>query len=150
MEYLFEFLFGASGRINRAKYWRSFLIYCIATLFVAFILFTAASLAASLFFAMVAIVFIPWLLWGFSISTERLHDRNKSAWWLVVFYGGPAVLGPIGKTASFAGAAGIVLNYVLALAAFALTMWGFIEIGFLRGTTGPNRYGPDPLASAGR
>jgi len=24
MEDLFEFLFGASGRINRAKYWRSF------------------------------------------------------------------------------------------------------------------------------
>lgn len=27
MENLLEFLFGASGRINRAKYWRSVLIY---------------------------------------------------------------------------------------------------------------------------
>jgi uncharacterized membrane protein YhaH (DUF805 family) len=31
------------------------------------------------------------------------------------------------------------------IAASVLMMWLFIEIGFLRGTQGPNRYGPDPL-----
>jgi len=46
---------------------------------------------------MVVVVLIPWLLWGFSITTERLHDRNKSAWWLVVFYGTPAVLGQLAR-----------------------------------------------------
>ena len=34
MEELFEFLFGASGRINRAKYWRSLLIFFGAGLLV--------------------------------------------------------------------------------------------------------------------
>jgi uncharacterized membrane protein YhaH (DUF805 family) len=145
LEDLFEFMFGASGRINRAKYWRSFLIYCVAGIFIAFILFTAADIAAPLFIVLLVIIFIPWLLWGFSISTERLHDRDKSAWWLAVFYGLPAVLGQIAKAAWFPGATGNVLHYVLSLVTFALTIWGFVEIGFLRGSAGSNRYGPDPL-----
>jgi uncharacterized membrane protein YhaH (DUF805 family) len=27
-------------------------------------------------------------------------------------------------------------------------IWGLVELGFLRGTLGPNRFGPDPLAPA--
>jgi uncharacterized membrane protein YhaH (DUF805 family) len=27
-------------------------------------------------------------------------------------------------------------------------MWGFVEIGFLRGVAGSNKYGPDPLVKA--
>ena len=90
------------------------------------------------------------MLWGFSFTTERLHDRNKSAWWLVVFYLAPGVLGQIERGAWFASAAGTVLHYVLALAAFALTIWGFVEIGCLRGTAGSNTYGPDPLVQPKR
>jgi uncharacterized membrane protein YhaH (DUF805 family) len=145
MEDFFEFMFGASGRINRAKYWRSFLIYIFAGLLAAVILFTAAGIAAPLFIIMVVIVLIPWLLWGVSFTTERLHDRDKSAWWLVVFYLVPGVLGQLAKTAWLPGTAGAVQYYVLALAGFALTIWGFVEIGFLRGTAGSNAYGPDPL-----
>lgn len=150
MEDLFEFLFGASGRINRAKYWRSFLVYIVAGLLAGVILVTAAGIAVPLFIIMVVVVLIRWLLWGFSITTERLHDRNKSAWWLVVFYGLPAVLGQFAKAAWFVGAAGTVFHYILALAGFALTIWGFVEIGFLRGTAGSNAYGPDPLLQAQR
>jgi hypothetical protein len=58
------------------------------------ILFTAASIAAPLFVIVVVLVLIPWLLWGFSITTERLHDRDRSAWWLLVFYLVPGVLHP--------------------------------------------------------
>jgi uncharacterized membrane protein YhaH (DUF805 family) len=145
MEDFFEFMFGASGRINRAKYWRSFLIYILAGLLAALILFTAAGIAAPLFIIMIVVVLIPWLLWGVSFTTERLHDRDKSAWWLVVFYLVPGVLGQLAKTAWLAGSAGTAVHYVLALAGFALTIWGFVEIGFLRGTAGSNAYGPDPL-----
>lgn len=145
MEELFEFLFGASGRIGRARYWRSVLIYIGGGLMTAVILFTAAGIAAPLFVVMVVVVLIPWLLWGFSFTTRRLHDRGKSAWWLVVFYLVPGVLGQFSAAAWFGGVAGIVMHYVLALVAFGLTIWGFVEIGFLRGTAGSNTYGPDPL-----
>ena len=61
----------------------------------AIILFTAAGIAAPLLVAMAVVVLIPWLLWGFSF-TKRLHDRDKSAWWLMVFYLVPGVLGQLG------------------------------------------------------
>jgi uncharacterized membrane protein YhaH (DUF805 family) len=150
MEYLCEFLFGASGRINRAKYWRSCITYSIAGLFAAFILLTAAGLAAPLFVIMAVIIFIPWLLWGLFISTERLHDRDKSAWWLVVFSLVPLVLGQFAKALSFTGAIGTILHYMLALPSLAIMIWGVVEIGLLRGTAGPNKYGPDPLARTER
>jgi uncharacterized membrane protein YhaH (DUF805 family) len=116
-------------------------IFTVAGLFAAVILFAAAAIAAPLFIVMVVIVFIPWLMWGFAIQTERLHDRNKSAWWLLAFYVMPGVLGHFAKAAWFAGGAGMALHYVLALASFALTIWGFVEIGCLGGTAGPNKYG---------
>jgi uncharacterized membrane protein YhaH (DUF805 family) len=78
MEDFLEFMFGASGRINRAKYWRSFLIYIFAGLLAAVILFTAAGIAAPLFIIMVAIVLIPWLLWGVSFTTERLQTVTRA------------------------------------------------------------------------
>jgi uncharacterized membrane protein YhaH (DUF805 family) len=150
MEELFEFLFGASGRIGRAKYWRSVLIYIGGALMTAVILFTAAGIAAPLLVVMVVVVLLPWLLWGFSFTTKRLHDRDKSAWWLLVFYLVPGVLGQVANAARFDGAAGTALHTILALAGFALTIWGFVEIGCLRGTEGPNSYGPDPLLQPGR
>src|SRR5665213_4005518 len=103
MEDLFEFLFGASGRINRARYWRSVLIFIVAGLMTAVVLFTAAGIAAPLFILMIVVVLIPWLLWGASVTNERLHDRNKSAWWLLVFYLVPAVLGQLANIAWLAG-----------------------------------------------
>jgi uncharacterized membrane protein YhaH (DUF805 family) len=146
VEELFEFLFGASGRINRAKYWRSVLIYIGAGLMTAVILFTAAGIAAPLFVIAIVVVLLPWLLWGFSFTTERLHDRDKSAWWLVVFYGLPAALTQLAKLTWIAGTTGAVMQTIPALAAFALTIWGFVETGCLRGTAGANTYGPDPLS----
>ena len=148
MEDLFEFLFNATGRINRAKYWRSLVIFGVAGLFAAVILFTAAGIAAPLFVAMLVVVLIPWLTWGFVIHTERLHDRDKSAWWLLIFYGLPALLGPVARIASLPGALGPTLYTILALAGFALSTWGFFEIGCLPGTGGSNSYGPDPLLRA--
>ena len=150
MEDLFQFLFGASGRISRAKYWRSVLFFSLTGLMTAVILFTAVSIAASFFIVMVVLIFIPWLLWGFSFTTERLHDRDKSAWWLVVFYLVPGVLGHLAEAARVAGSAGTTLNGILALASFSLTIWGFVEVGCLRGTNGLNTYGPDPVGQLKR
>ena len=39
------------------------------------------------------------------------------------------------------------LTLVLHLVSFAITVWAFVELGCLRGTVGPNHYGPDPLSS---
>ena len=38
----------------------------------------------------------------------------------------------------------VALGIVLLVVA-PLSIWAFVELGCLRGTSGPNRYGPDPL-----
>jgi uncharacterized membrane protein YhaH (DUF805 family) len=40
-----------------------------------------------------------------------------------------------------AGPVGVLFN----LASFAISIWAIVELGCLRGTDGPNTYGPDPL-----
>jgi uncharacterized membrane protein YhaH (DUF805 family) len=37
--------------------------------------------------------------------------------------------------------------FILHLISFGITVWAFVELGCLRGTMGPNRYGPDPLSA---
>jgi hypothetical protein len=64
----------------------------------------------------------------------------------LAFYVIPGALGRLSSTMWVAGRAGLILHYVLELAAFALIIWGFVEIGCLRGIEGSNRYGPNPLS----
>jgi uncharacterized membrane protein YhaH (DUF805 family) len=76
---------------------------------------------------------------GVMIGIKRLHDRDKSGWWLLVFFLLPAVLSGLGTTIGFA--------ILFSLASLAVSIWGVVELGFLRGSAGPNQYGPDPLTN---
>lgn len=80
-------------------------------------------------------------LWFLTATTiRRLHDRNKSGWWIVAFFIAPALLGStVDRLDDESYAA-------LALVVFGVYTWGFVELLFFRGTRGPNRFGPDPLA----
>jgi uncharacterized membrane protein YhaH (DUF805 family) len=84
-----------------------------------------------------AVPVIPITVSSIAVAIKRLHDRNKSGWWLLVFYLLPGVIGNIGP---YTG-----LDIVFQLASLALSIWALVELGFLRGTSGPNQYGPDPL-----
>lgn len=56
------------------------------------------------------------VLWpALAITAKRWHDRNRSAWW-------------------------ILINLVPVLG----SVWTFVECGLLRGTAGVNRFGPPP------
>ena len=52
-----------------------------------------------------------------SANVRRYHDRDKSGWWVLIM-----------------------------LIPFIGPLWLLIEIGFLRGTRGANRFGADPVA----
>ncbi len=85
---------------------------------------------------------------------KRLHDRDKGAVWLVVFWLLPLVLNIIALAGRFSamsagGGAMPAANpamSLLSLLSFGLSIWAFVELYCLRGTAGDNRYGPDPLA----
>jgi uncharacterized membrane protein YhaH (DUF805 family) len=55
------------------------------------------------------------------------------------------VLNGIGAASSVA-AGGNGTSGTFTVLAFAFALWGFAEMGCLRGTDGPNRFGPDPLS----
>jgi uncharacterized membrane protein YhaH (DUF805 family) len=150
---LVALLFSYQGRVNRAKYWLAAVIYtAIFLLLVAlgFIMLgngilalggeDAEGLVAGLiskgigFFLIALIVFIGLCVSGVFIGIKRLHDRDKSGWWVLVFYLLPAVLSALAD-----------VSWIFNIASFAVSIWGLVELGFLRGTIGSNQYGPDPL-----
>jgi uncharacterized membrane protein YhaH (DUF805 family) len=148
-----HFLFGFSGRLNRAKYWLWILIYLIAIAVVTAATYAINSPGAG---GIVDLVFsIIGLISSLAVMTKRLHDRNKSAWWLLIFVLVPSLLLGAGIVASVYGALMTdditnlgtltIVGGALTLAAAAFLIWSFVELACLRGTIGPNRYGPDPL-----
>jgi uncharacterized membrane protein YhaH (DUF805 family) len=87
--------------------------------------------------------FLTFAVPGYFIAIKRLHDRNKSGHWLWLFCLAPAVLNLLVKLAVPQGAA--PLGIVIMLVSSGISIWGFVEIACLRGTSGPNRFGPDLL-----
>ncbi|SHK42970.1 Uncharacterized membrane protein YhaH, DUF805 family [Bradyrhizobium lablabi] len=97
--------------------------------------------AVVLFYAMGAPIFVVGMWFLAAATIKRLHDRNKSGWWIVPFFIAPALLDRLSGWIDDPTTA-IVVSAI----AFGLTVWCFVELLFLRGTRGPNRFGPDPLA----
>lgn len=128
-------LFTYEGRLNRIHYWLAVIIYIFAMILAAVLSFVLGM--GMLFFIIVAIIYIPVVISGVMVGIKRLHDRDKSGWWLLVFYLLPAVLSWLG--------ASMGASFIFSLASFAVSIWGLVELGFLRGTIGPNQYGPDPV-----
>jgi uncharacterized membrane protein YhaH (DUF805 family) len=86
----------------------------------------------------------PLFLWIYiATSIKRLHDRNRSAWWIVPFFVIPGLYGEFGDRLPSSYPV-----FALSLAVPVFWFWGVIEMCVLKGTMGPNRYGADPLARA--
>ncbi len=145
------FLFSFRGRINRAKYWLALLIFTLVGVVQSLIgLALGNAVLFQLFNSLIGIVV---LVASIAIGIKRLHDRDRSAWWLLLFYLGPFVLAGAGGAIRWAGesSVGLTEDWSLfprlgLLGGLALLIWGLVEIGFRRGTAGYNRFGPDPLA----
>ena len=131
--------FSFSGRINRGKLWLATLLYLAGHLVFGALIF-ASDFALPVTAAAVLYLFVV-LVSGIAIGIKRLHDRDKSGWWLLVFYVVPGLLSGGGNGLGMDTFAGIALS----VASLALSIWAFIELGCLRGTVGPNQYGDDPL-----
>jgi uncharacterized membrane protein YhaH (DUF805 family) len=160
-------LFSFTERLNRARFWLSSILLFVVGLFLlpihvlSWVLITTSPLSipaliavkgwsvmptasAGLIFALLVYLLVIFadLLMSFAslaVAIKRLHDRDKSAWWLLV----PWILLTIAYYTL-----GVELRPILGLAGLAIAIWLFVELGFLRGTAGPNRYGPDPLQIA--
>lgn len=130
-------LFGFDGRINRAKYWIAVAVYFVVTLIAMGLMF---ALHGMIGMVLMGIIYVVMIVSGIAVGIKRLHDCDKSGWWLLVFYLLPGLL----SAAAMSMDDSIILN----LLSFAVSIWGLLQLGFLRGTIGPNRFGPDPIPGA--
>jgi uncharacterized membrane protein YhaH (DUF805 family) len=121
-------LFGFQGRTNRAKFWLVALALLVIEFIVLGVIGGRAAMSddpqqalASLgpVAGIVLVIFGLAVTWiTIAVGIKRFHDRNKSGVWILIIFV-PVIGG----------------------------LWYLIECGFLRGTPGPNDYGPDPLAA---
>jgi uncharacterized membrane protein YhaH (DUF805 family) len=96
-----------------------------------------------------------------AVGAKRLHDLNRTAAWLALFVGGPIVLLFAGLGLAGVSIGGTLMSggeidiaqmarlggyaMIISVVWIALAIWALVWLGFLRGTVGPNQYGPDPL-----
>jgi len=130
------------GRISRKTFWIGIAVLLVAEI--------AAHLAAEAIQGdrLSAIVDLAFTYPEFAIAAKRAHDRDLPIWILIVFFGGGAVLDLLtvldltGSTEQPS-----VLSLFIAVPFTVLLVALMIELGLRRGTIGPNRFGPDPVAS---
>ena len=107
----FWLLFGFRRRIPRLAYWAATTVTGI--FYYALLYFTARYITEPVTQAVVTLLLVTIYVWSsLAVSAKRYHDRDKSAWWLAIM-----LIPIIGS------------------------LWMFIELGFLRGSYGPNSYG---------
>ena len=121
-----------NGRIPRSKFWIGLLVLIVVNWILMAILgmvfgtsmvMTADPANAEQAMEQMSAMFIPMMIAmiimlypSLAVYTKRWHDRGKSGWWSLIMF--------------------------IPLAGF---IWFIVELGILRGTDGPNKYGPDPL-----
>lgn len=145
--------FGVDGRIKRARFWGlTAAAFLLALVFDTLPIYAAASLSGRTYdqlelspalkpFHLLITALAAWSL--AAIGTKRLHDRNHSGWWMVVFspFLGVVLVTLLGPNPTMESILDVLLLPTLLLAA-----WVILQLGFLKGTAGPNRFGPDPIA----
>ena len=141
------------GRAVRLRYWVTSLV-ALLMIVLAFLLtiwstrFTPITpLNTSIFLTLAVLAFAIFVLmiWLFvSVLVRRLHDRNWSGWWAIPVLLASLVPNLLDRVEDVRLEVELPLLTVLAI----ISLWSLVELGFLRGTAGENRFGPDPLAPA--
>ena len=93
-----------------------------------------------------AIVDLAYTYPEFAVAVKRANDRNLPLWLLIAFFGASALLDLL-TVLELTGTDDepSVLSIAIALPFTVLGLALLVELGFRRGTVGPNQYGPDPL-----
>jgi len=136
--YLFTSL---NGRISRQTFWIGFAFLAAAELANSSLAYVIESERLR------AIPDLALTYLEFALATKRANDRNLPPWVVALFFGINTALDLfILFTGSFDPESPIAEIITLPFAILGVIL--LIELGFRRGTDGPNRYGPDPLANS--
>lgn len=144
------------GRASRSEYWYFILfsfLFMIAAMVLDKLIFGKPQ---SVFYFLFALfVFLPQV----AVMVRRLHDTNRSGkivlwyylagivWILLMVFSGLSYFIAAAQGQIIGAPTGFFLAVVL-IGALAFTVWGIVFLVWFctKGTTGDNKYGPDPLA----
>jgi uncharacterized membrane protein YhaH (DUF805 family) len=121
-----ELLFSFNGRIRRLHYWLAAICAGVAYGVVAAICLMLGTMLnhgqgpGAIGMLLYAVVLFFAAWTGLALQIKRWHDRDKS--WVWIFISFIPLIGAI---------------------------WTLVEVGFLDGTQGPNKYGPSPKGIQG-
>jgi len=129
------------GRIGRKTFWIAMGAVTVAEIFGHIV---AEAIQGD---RLSAIVDLAFTYPEFAIAIKRGHDRNLPLWLLIAFFGAGAVLDLL-TVLQLTGTEEepSMLSIAIALPFTVLGLALLVELGFRKGTPGPNQYGPDPLA----
>jgi len=131
------------GRLSRLGFWRGYLLLGVLGA-IALVVGLLAIMGFGSWGAVFLAPLLPLVIASIAIIVRRLHDRGKSALWLLPFVIGPFLVGLWLNTEGNGQAGGPML--LVALTSLILNIWGLVEIGLLGGTRGVNRFGEAPAA----
>jgi uncharacterized membrane protein YhaH (DUF805 family) len=141
-------LFDIDGRLSRGGFLLFVLASSVYVLPVMWVLRDELPRQPELFFLFCS----PMIGLSVLAGIRRLHDRGLSGWWFPAFYVAPfLLLSPVPWFLDFLRADGYpesatrAVFFAFAALAMLPRLWACVELYFLRGTRGPNRFGADPL-----
>jgi|GEM_PF-2137419 len=126
-----QIFFSLKGRISRKVFWGMWaVLMLIGWVYYIMVMLVIENMVDTdieklwkyiLLIVLLSVVYLVFVVWtGLAMQFKRWHDRGYSGW--MVLIGLIPVIG---------------------------TIWALVELGFLKGTAGPNKYGDDPLQPAG-
>ncbi|MGB6537645.1 MAG: DUF805 domain-containing protein [Xanthobacteraceae bacterium] len=129
------------GRIGRQTFWIAMLAVGVANFLACYV---AQQIQGD---QLNAIVDLAFTYPEFAIAAKRGNDRDLPLWLIGIFFAASVLLDLVmvlgwGGTDDEPSTASLVLAVPFTVLGLGL----LIELGFRRGTPGPNRHGPDPLA----
>jgi uncharacterized membrane protein YhaH (DUF805 family) len=136
---------GFHGRISRQPFWVGVLVLAVVE--------TVCQLVSHRIEGerLGAIVDLAFSYPEFALTLKRAHDRNLPTWLIALLFAGSVLLDfltVIGVNTALGdmdnlNPIGVILTIPLGLLGLVL----LVDLGFRRGTKGPNRFGPDPLGT---
>ncbi len=164
-----HYLFSFNGRSNRAKQWLFIVLFLVpAFIYEEFVTkflgvswrqighaFSGDGLASPVGRNVMLLMTPFWLITAIptlAVGIKRLHDRNKSGWWIILLVYAPWTFGVfqftlLPGTNSGTSPFATLAKVLIAVVVFGLELWGFVELYCLRGSVGQNRFGADPLGA---
>ena len=153
--------FSLAGRITRMRFWFWLVLETIALLLLTAVLYVydmsipgayenggptpfptspiGAPLGVLWCVAMAALLFC--LL---KTCVKRLHDRDKSCWWLLVFAAAPNFITDAAHELVMRMLIPDAVATMMLVTSGVLFAWGVAEMGVLPGDAGDNRFGSSP------